>query len=1006
MRKLHTSLLLFGLIIYAQAHSLGEVFAYGTPNINDMKVCKHLKDDTYLVAADNLALFDLKPNGDETELSVGGLTEIYDLHIIDEEKALVAGDNGMELRSITSVSVIETFSHATTDPIRSISIIHGTIYFVECPMNQEEILVHDIGDLSTIRKGNPERTDIIATYHRINTPKVHIGGTNNWNITSVDYTNLERVHLITLNAIEEVYQIISGRSTETILVSGSPDFISEIDDIKQESIHDHKVSETNIRRIELIADSQFLIYSNDDGIDVIDLDSGDSVEIFDDHETYHFCFNYKTSMFGISQSGFTVYALASTSSCIDPNCKQCGFKNDFCLICINGKKAQSGQCVDSCKTGWYYDEKINTCLLDRVCTEGKVLNPEEGTCECPEGTIYSEKFARCGTCQEFNLNCLSCKEGTLECQNCATYHFLNDKKECERMKCKDANPSCSDCDELTYECREYRCESAGCTRCPKDPKICEEDFYADSKDLVKPIHSIINAIQKIGVPIFQLLGVVLDLIKPQFGTPLITASLRISYYYMILLVNNNNGEIFRAFMTNEDPETRNSNEENMVSVGNSFFIYNISINPNFVVYIKIVVLGLVSILFLITIIKPELLLKSQGGAKVLNIIRRFMVSANLTCVNDFSLYLAFAFSNLDTGQGGGNFVVVCLSILFILIHSIYQVLYLIRYIVNMKEPHLPIKYTPEEIKKIEEEKQKEIEGDEEEIEKLEEKQKQGLNLDDEENKNSLKDKQPAKQEQGLNLDDEENKQSVKPKKAKESPENEIKFGIDSDEKKIEAPNGDPEAAPNGNLDDGFTTPVNQENQNVENEEENNEDDGKQVDIEKTKELIYKNDQGIDNFINTCLMNKNGFDYSKYFVLFGILRFYFVLLLIATLPQFSKVTFYTSIVIEIMFLNYSIKILKNYWSLKLLPYSQVVASSLLSLISTILLLNLNTTDKKQTSPQAALIWICIFGIFLEIVLTLINIIFTLMEGRVINTEEESKRLKGYVFILKVFFYFNF
>ncbi|KAG7223418.1 hypothetical protein INR49_015521 [Caranx melampygus] len=219
----------------------------------------------------------------------------------------------------------------------------------------------------------------------------------------------------------------------------------------------------------------------------------------------------------------------------DEGCEQCKLKDsgeqDQKTVCL--KCEEDGECVDSCKEGFFVDKENQECKGEcemchpycktcsgagkqhcLSCGSGRFLTAL-GTCvsHCPSGTFANKVSSQCEGCSQ---GCVLCQD-TKQCHHCRSELYLQNGVcvlDCERGfpqdgKCEPCAPECTSCTETPSHCLScegqhlllnnscrlhcpegYYTAEAKCYRCPAHCNECNQeglckkcsDYYFLHKD--------------------------------------------------------------------------------------------------------------------------------------------------------------------------------------------------------------------------------------------------------------------------------------------------------------------------------------------------------------------------------------------------------------------------------------------------------------------------------------------------------------------------------------------
>ena len=739
--------------------------------------CVRESENEYLIISTGLPFYQrgrIDETGGFITIPDPGIGDIQDFEIWNETRILGSGSFGIGILNKNTAAILSTYGKSDGNFIASFVSIKETEYLCFADFNfPNKFQILNKNTLAFIREtaftfgGN----DII---HKRFTSSVHVINTFNEIAKSIDYTNLVLGNLIDLTSFgTDLLKFSPGRTLTSVIIVGRLNYVFEVDEVTQ-SLIQTIITLANFFNYGVINifESEFIMICTDRSIEIVNLDTQIKQRILDFSAGMP-CLNEVNLIFAVLLNNVPVvryktYKFNTASSCDDPNCLQCGFETNKCLKCGNGKILQLNECVDQCTKDRYYHPVHNTCYLD-FCTGNKVYVYEKNECVgCSPGKIFTWPEKKCLSCKEKNKNCSQCKDGTLECEKCEAGYFLENGV-C-KLTCKSSNPSCKEFGE-NCKCLSYRCESKGCTNCPKFYKICEEEEIIDKRRWAEKLGSIYNTIIKYATPSVEIVAFLTSLITPDYGSVLIMSANRIVFTRRFIYINMDKGEIIRAYIRSDDKEVNNNNEKNMKFASNKFFEYVKSIYPSIAAYFKLILVWLVPLALILGLLLKKKKIGNKNYCLAIFYLKKGSYMVNFTSVTDLAFYVPGVVNNLILRKGWWNFNVWIFSIAGFVVHWIY----LIQTMVKVKEVKASeVRVELEDLHSVSEE-QNEEEGMEEEI--IEKKNK----------KDEIKEEIDLKKKKS-NKNKKENKRKRKRKRRRNKKEKEQIIDVNKTRKVIEKMN--------------------------------------------------------------------------------------------------------------------------------------------------------------------------------------------------------------------------
>ena len=664
----------YGLIILDRFDHGGQIYD-----------CKNVKDDEYFFSASKVSgpftMATLRVNTNPTLTALtndeyGGI--ILGLDLLENREALVCGFIGFGKVSIDTGQTIVKHIPYNGEYIFEVRRMKNTEFCILGLYDSYKFSIHQTTDLAAIRTEFISVTQIYIIHQKPGTSLNHISGDSMNKIIMFDYTNFQEFDLVS-QTVTSVFVIIQARTPQTILAGGFNDNrLYEVDDQEKAILKAIVTPDSNNHKLWLIFETKYVYLVTNANLVLVDLEKQTS-EIFNELGGIDHCLDLKSLMIAStigSNRDIGVFEMVIGSICSDDNCDLCGFVNQECLRCKTGTILDGTKCVEDCPEGKYFDETVNICRKD-TCTGGKFYVPELETCmKCNKDEIFSEKELKCLKCQEEIKNCAQCliKNNKFECKKCQRKFNIDKNNKCE--KCDEFNPSCKKFDD-NCNCLKYKCKTKGCTRCSKSPKICENKEVSSLRkkfsDLMK---SILKIVDKPG-PVFDVIVFAVMSNVQSYGSPLIAAINRIAFNRKFLYINLEKGELVKSYLYRNNTLIQKINYENMRSVANKIFEYNLSLFPTFTASAKIILLLIFPLVWIGLQIKKKKNLKSQFYWNVVFHMKNICFLLNLSSATDLSFYLPLIISNLDKDYSRFNFYLYWTSVVVLIIHSSWMINYLL-----------------------------------------------------------------------------------------------------------------------------------------------------------------------------------------------------------------------------------------------------------------------------------------------------------------------------------------
>lgn len=252
----------------------------------------------------------------------------------------------------------------------------------------------------------------------------------------MDYTTkaITKGALLPANAPGGVCWFINGRTTASFIFSGKKKSIYEGDNQNLNILDEFPVfaSDLKIHKMELVGEGDVIMIASGVNKKIVfyDLSTKNLLTgvINSNEEIVSFCYDQKDSLIGVYESindkiEMYQYDAPGGLICADPDCDRCGFKNNYCLECKNGKILEKGICVLNCEETRKPNIFLNLCTL-YYCRAGE-FNYQGGCVSCPVNKILDTGDGICYTCEEKNPFCASCKGGSFVCEVCENGYELN-----------------------------------------------------------------------------------------------------------------------------------------------------------------------------------------------------------------------------------------------------------------------------------------------------------------------------------------------------------------------------------------------------------------------------------------------------------------------------------------------------------------------------------------------------------------------------------------------------
>ena len=257
-------------------------------------------------------------------------------------------------------------------------------------------------------------------------------------------------------------------------------------------------------------ENNFIPLSNEDDYYYNDDDyyenEDDTYYYYDDD--YIIFYEYKNGYYGnLYYLSNNVYTLKN-GKCI----KQCKIgKGNRCKSC-NLEEGKNGQCL-TCNDGYYFDEKINETICQKInienCVQAVIESDTIKCTNCTKGYIVKNgecvkacDIGLCATCNqtyEYRDSCASCYPSyyltkAFENENKMTCKRCSDVKEyCSECKLDSGNFTCTDCLDYSFllkgecieSCNYYTCLSCVYENGKYTCGQCKENYYLKEEDGAK-----------------------------------------------------------------------------------------------------------------------------------------------------------------------------------------------------------------------------------------------------------------------------------------------------------------------------------------------------------------------------------------------------------------------------------------------------------------------------------------------------------------------------------------
>ena len=641
--------------------------------------CIRNEGNEYLISAwggtQRYGKANIDETGDLTNISNGGFTSIYSFDILDKDNVIMCGNSGIGIVDKNSGNLLFTDGKNDASRIYNFLIIKDTEYLCLSDDDNNNFQVLNKNTLSFIKEVfiNLRGGNFLQKGF---TNIIYIMDGENTQIKSIDYTNLQFLNFVNFNQfINDGYiEFSSGRTKNSILMLERSYFVFEVNEIEQTLIQKIRtISFSDNNGFKHIFESEFVIVTSDISVHIINLETQLKEQILTE-DTGIPCFNQKNLLMATSMTNFgdsfDIFEFDSTNTCEDPNCLKCGFGKNKCLKCGNGKMLENSKCVDRCSIGRYYHLEYNVCYLDYCLGNSFYLYEKDECLQCPEGKILARPEKICMNCSEKNENCSKCIDGTLECEECQSGYFLQDR-EC-KPTCKTLNTSCKEFDE-DCNCITSICESKGCTKCSKSPKICENGEIIDKRNKADSMGNFVSGIINYATPPVEIVTFVTSLLTKNFGTIMVMSINRLVFTRRFMYINLNKGELIKSYLKADNKKVNDSNEKNMKFVSNKFFEYVKSIYPSIPAYFKLILVWVIPLALLIGLMYKEKKAGNKTYCLAIFYLKKGSNMINLTSVTDFGFYIPGIINNLDLRKSWWNIVVWILSVFSFIFHWFYQI---------------------------------------------------------------------------------------------------------------------------------------------------------------------------------------------------------------------------------------------------------------------------------------------------------------------------------------------
>lgn len=492
----------------------------------------------------NIAYLDLVSNK-YNEFSIFGASSVLGLIKVEDDKIIIAHDEGFWLCSISTQTMLITGELIGSKKVLKIIKIKHTNLVASAASATKTITTHSIYTMKTNSVYVHNKILPASLLHIEFSGMLVYGGENSLGLSMLDYTNsvnsdniLQPVSASTTG----IFTIVFGRLKHQLIYATLSGQCFEGNFVTFQAIKDHVITTEGIIQVEMVADSNVGIISTNEEEKIIFYDFEKSKKLMEKSTgqiVLGFGYNPLTAELIYLTNGrdLNIEKLESTTICTDPDCTLCGFKNEQCLICGNEKNVENGICVSECSGGKYLNTYLKQCLIDQ-CLAPKVYNYDTQLCvPCPAPTVYDDKTQSCIKTFPSSTSC-----------------FTND-----------------------------------CKNCQKDAKICEDQNIKEDKARYKKLGEVQQKIEKFGFPLVMILAIILLFFGNSIGQHIFNFLAKFLVLSRLRFLNIEFGEIFESYSQGlasseyTKPETRNSN-----SLGNKFSQLNVPIHPQFDLIVKII----------------------------------------------------------------------------------------------------------------------------------------------------------------------------------------------------------------------------------------------------------------------------------------------------------------------------------------------------------------------------------------------------------------------------------